>query len=151
MVDDIGGTPDLYCQGERRGRGEPGEHRAARPPWHEEQAEPRAAGRSASPGLPVWRRLAVDAPEERCGGMGFALAGAAASWEQHPGPSGLQPVVNTRRTTGTTAGLLSARKGVKPAGACVSFTAVPGKNPELYRRKKLGSVNTVFQRYQGRS
>ncbi|KAJ1217543.1 hypothetical protein NDU88_005137 [Pleurodeles waltl] len=108
-VDDIAGTPDLYCQGERRGRGDPGKHRAAQPPWHEEQAEPGAAGRSASPGLPVWRRLVADAPEERCGGMGFALAGAAASWEQCPGPSGVQPVVITRRTAGTTAGELPQR------------------------------------------
>ncbi|KAJ1128301.1 hypothetical protein NDU88_006680 [Pleurodeles waltl] len=33
-------------QGELRGRGEPGERRAAQSPWPEELAEPRAAGRS---------------------------------------------------------------------------------------------------------
>ncbi|KAJ1181971.1 hypothetical protein NDU88_007170 [Pleurodeles waltl] len=67
------------------------------------------AGRSASPGLLVWRRLAADAPEERCGGRGFALTGAAASWEQRLGPSGVQPVANTRRTARTTAGELPQR------------------------------------------
>ncbi|KAJ1088245.1 hypothetical protein NDU88_001403 [Pleurodeles waltl] len=103
-VDDIAGTPDLYCPGQRLGRGEPGERRAARPPWHEEQAEPRAAGRSASPGLPVQRCLAADAPEERCGGMGFAPVCAAISWEQRPGPSEVQRFVNTRHTAETKAG-----------------------------------------------
>ncbi|KAJ1132054.1 hypothetical protein NDU88_010384 [Pleurodeles waltl] len=32
--------------------------------------------------------------------MGFAAAGATASWEQHPGPSGVHRVVRTRRTAG---------------------------------------------------
>ncbi|KAJ1099162.1 hypothetical protein NDU88_004266 [Pleurodeles waltl] len=91
-------------QGERWGREEPGERRAAQTPWREEQAEPRASGRSASPGLPVRRRLAADAPEERCGGKGFAPAGAAASWERRPGPSGVQRVVNTQRTAGDKTG-----------------------------------------------
>ncbi|KAJ1144005.1 hypothetical protein NDU88_010307 [Pleurodeles waltl] len=107
--DDIAGTPDLYCQGKRRGREVPGEHPVARPPWQEEQAEPRAAGRSSSPGLPAWRHLAADAPKERCGGRGFAPANAAASWEQRPGPSGVQPVVTMRRAVRTTAGELPLR------------------------------------------
>ncbi|KAJ1144008.1 hypothetical protein NDU88_010310 [Pleurodeles waltl] len=95
--------------GKRCGQGVPGEHPVARPPWQEEQAEPRAAGRSSSPGLPAWRHLAADAPKERCGGRGFAPANAAASWEQRPGPSGVQPVVTMRRAVRTTAGELPLR------------------------------------------
>ncbi|KAJ1189471.1 hypothetical protein NDU88_006216 [Pleurodeles waltl] len=36
--------------------------------------------------------------------MGFAPAGAAASWKQHPGPSGVQRFVNMQRRVGTKAG-----------------------------------------------
>ncbi|KAJ1084549.1 hypothetical protein NDU88_004696 [Pleurodeles waltl] len=82
---------------------------AARSPWPEEQAEPRAAGRSSSPGWTARRRLAANTPGERCGGKGFVPANAAASWEQRPGPSGVQPVVNRRRTVRTTAGELPRR------------------------------------------
>ncbi|KAJ1119926.1 hypothetical protein NDU88_008109 [Pleurodeles waltl] len=80
------GTPDLFCQGERGGQVEPGERGAARAPWHEGQAEPRAAGRSASPGGTTLRRLAADTFGERCGGRGFAPAGAPASRERRSGP-----------------------------------------------------------------
>ncbi|KAJ1082311.1 hypothetical protein NDU88_002479 [Pleurodeles waltl] len=69
---------------------EPGELRAALIPWREEQAEPRAAGWSSSTGGQAKRTLAADAPERRCGGMGFAPAGAASSGEQRPGPSGMR-------------------------------------------------------------
>ncbi|KAJ1132196.1 hypothetical protein NDU88_010523 [Pleurodeles waltl] len=49
-------------------------------------------------------RLAADAPEERCGGMGFVPAGTAASWEQRPGPSGVHRVVSMQRTAGDKTG-----------------------------------------------
>ncbi|KAJ1129381.1 hypothetical protein NDU88_007752 [Pleurodeles waltl] len=90
-------TLDLCWQEENCAWEEPGEHRAALIPWREEQVEPRAAGRSSSTGGQAKRTLAADAPDGRCGGMGFAPAGAgtATSGEQHPGPSGLRwgPVV----------------------------------------------------------
>ncbi|KAJ1189991.1 hypothetical protein NDU88_006732 [Pleurodeles waltl] len=76
---DFAGTPNLRGQGERRGRGEPGEPGAARAPLLEEQTEPRAAGQSSSPGRMTQRRLVADAPGERCGGKSFAPASAAAS------------------------------------------------------------------------
>ncbi|KAJ1136497.1 hypothetical protein NDU88_002913 [Pleurodeles waltl] len=101
--------PDLSCQGERHGWGEPGERGAARSPWPEEQAEPRAAGRSSSPGWTARRRLAADTPGERCRGRGFAPVSATASWERRPGPSGVQTGVNKRRTVRTTAGELPRR------------------------------------------
>ncbi|KAJ1104843.1 hypothetical protein NDU88_002252 [Pleurodeles waltl] len=41
--------------------------------------------------------------------QGFAPASAASSWEQCPGTSGVQPVVNMRRTVRTTAGELPRR------------------------------------------
>ncbi|KAJ1157798.1 hypothetical protein NDU88_010497 [Pleurodeles waltl] len=75
-------------EGNRR-RAEPGEPRAALIPWREEQTEPRAADRSSSTGGQAKRILAADAPEGRCGGMGFAPAGIAASRVQHLGPSGM--------------------------------------------------------------
>ncbi|KAJ1157438.1 hypothetical protein NDU88_010150 [Pleurodeles waltl] len=106
---DFAGTPDLSCQGEIRGWGEPGERGAARSPWPEEQAEPRAAGRSSSPGWTARKRLAAATPGERCGGRGVAPASAAASWEQRPCPSGVQTGVNKRRTVRTTAGELPRR------------------------------------------
>ncbi|KAJ1204643.1 hypothetical protein NDU88_000083 [Pleurodeles waltl] len=80
------GTPDLFCQGERGGQLEPGERGAARAPWYEGQAEPRAAGRSASTGGRTARRVAADNLGERCGGRGFAPAGAPASRERRSGP-----------------------------------------------------------------
>ncbi|KAJ1124257.1 hypothetical protein NDU88_002718 [Pleurodeles waltl] len=84
------GTPDLPGQRKRREEGEPGERRAARSPWSEEQAEPRAAGRSTSPGRLSGRRVAADTPGKRCGGRGCAPASASASWERRPGPAGVQ-------------------------------------------------------------
>ncbi|KAJ1176754.1 hypothetical protein NDU88_002021 [Pleurodeles waltl] len=108
-VNDFAGTLDLCCQGERCGREEPGERRVARIPWREEQADPRAAGRSALPGVLVRRSLAADTPEERCRGMVFAPAGAAASWEQRPGPSGVHRVVSTRRIAGDKTGAWQQR------------------------------------------
>ncbi|KAJ1197986.1 hypothetical protein NDU88_001830 [Pleurodeles waltl] len=56
---------------------EPGEQNAAREPWWEEKAGPGAACRIASAGVRGGRRKAVDASAGRCGGKGFAPAGAA--------------------------------------------------------------------------
>ncbi|KAJ1164324.1 hypothetical protein NDU88_004764 [Pleurodeles waltl] len=84
------GTLDLCWQEGNRGQAKPGEPQAALIPWWEEQAEPKAAGRSSSTGGQVKRILAADAPEGLCGGMGLAPAGIATSGEQHPGPSGMR-------------------------------------------------------------
>ncbi|KAJ1208836.1 hypothetical protein NDU88_004219 [Pleurodeles waltl] len=95
------GTPDLPGQRERREEGEPGERRAARSPCPEGQAEPRAADRSPSPGWLSERRLAADTPGKRCGGRGRAPASAAASWEQRPGPAGVQKGVRKKSAVET--------------------------------------------------
>ncbi|KAJ1131245.1 hypothetical protein NDU88_009584 [Pleurodeles waltl] len=95
------GTPDLSGQREHCEEGEPGEHRAARLPWSEGQAEPRAAGRSPSTGWLLESRVAADTPGKRCGGRGRAPAGAPASWERHPGPAGVQGGVRKNSTVKT--------------------------------------------------
>ncbi|KAJ1091614.1 hypothetical protein NDU88_004731 [Pleurodeles waltl] len=104
---DFSGTPDLSCQGERRGRGEPGERGAgrARLAWGGSITLARRTGGASGgwPKLITRRRLAADAPGKRCRGKGFAPASAAASWERRPGPLGVQAGVYKTRTVGTTA------------------------------------------------
>ncbi|KAJ1148442.1 hypothetical protein NDU88_001277 [Pleurodeles waltl] len=98
------GTPDLAGQRERCEKGEPNECRVARSPWTEGQVEPRAAGRSPSPGWTAERRLATDTPGKRCGGRGRAPASATASWERRPGPAGVQTGVRKKSTVETAVG-----------------------------------------------
>ncbi|KAJ1164380.1 hypothetical protein NDU88_004820 [Pleurodeles waltl] len=98
------GTPDRTGQGECREEEEPGELWAARLPWSEGQAEPRAAGRSPSPGWLAERRMTADAPGKRCGGRGRAPAGAPASWERRPGPAGVHAGVRKKAAVKTALG-----------------------------------------------
>ncbi|KAJ1173388.1 hypothetical protein NDU88_005224 [Pleurodeles waltl] len=63
----------------RSGPVKPGESRAARVPWREVQAEPRAAGRCTSTGGQKKRTSAADAPDGGCGATGLAPGAAAPS------------------------------------------------------------------------
>ncbi|KAJ1145647.1 hypothetical protein NDU88_011933 [Pleurodeles waltl] len=83
------GTSDLCWQEVLEfGDAEPGEQSAAREPWREEKAGPRAAGRIASAGVRGGWCQAVDAPAGWCCGKGFAPADAQE--EQRLGPSGMR-------------------------------------------------------------
>ncbi|KAJ1174917.1 hypothetical protein NDU88_000208 [Pleurodeles waltl] len=82
------GTPDLVWQGPLDfDEEDPGQQEAARTPWEEGKAGPRAASRMASSGWRGRRREAADASSGRCGGVGYAPPDATAWEEQRPGPS----------------------------------------------------------------
>ncbi|KAJ1162292.1 hypothetical protein NDU88_002760 [Pleurodeles waltl] len=83
-------SPGRVETSERSGLVKPGEPVPARIPWHEDQAEPSAAGRCTSTGGQKKRILTADAHEGWCGSTGLNPDADATLWEQRPGSSRLQ-------------------------------------------------------------